>query len=777
MIKTYWPLVFIVAVWIGFASPYFFQNKVPYPSTYQVDFFSPWSRYQGYDAPVKNNAMPDVITQIYPWKYFSIEQLKQGSLPFWNSNSFSGTPHIANYQSAVFSPFTILYFVLPFIDAWSIIILLQPLLAGIFLYLYLRKVHISQTGSLLGSIAFMFAGFMVVWMAYGTLVMAVVFLPLLLYLVEKYFEKKSVMILPVISIVTACSYFSGHFQTTIYIIGMTILYILYKSYTTQDKTKGIVTLLYIFLGVLLAMPQIIPTLEFYRNSVRESAYNSGAGIPFYNLITIIAPDFFGNPVTRNNKFLDYAEWQSFIGIIPLFLACCIAYKKGSRELFFLITAIAALILSGASPLQELVSMLRIPVISTSVQSRIIILFAFSLAVLSGFGYDALLAKIKKRKYKSIGIRIASFLLFLFVIWLILFFGKFISLEEAKIAQKNLVLPTLTFFIASVSIGIVMYAKNKIFYIGIGTLILGLVVLESFRFATKWMPFDPRTLVFPETKVSTYLQNNLGNQRIFGNVGGQMEIYYGLGSLDGYDSLYIRRYGELIASGPTGKLTAPVNRVVSVARVDKNTDRILNLLGVSHIFHPVSDTNAAWAYPVWNKDWMKSVYTDTSYVIYKNNDALPRAKMFYEYEVILDSKKSIQRFYTSSFDYKNVLLLEEKPPVAVSMNRKNVVDITLYTPNNIEITVETEKPGMLFLSDSDYPGWKAYVNDTETKIYRADYAFRAISLPAGKHKVRFVYIPMSFYIGCFLSFFALLSIILGCIVLRKWRKQRKAMQGT
>src|SRR3989344_3800887 len=133
--KKFWVIGFIILFWFIFASPYFLFGKVPYSSTNQVNFFPPWSSYSNFAGPVKNNAMPDVVTQIYPWKKFTIDTYKQIQIPFWNPNNFSGTPHFANFQSAVLSPFNILFFVFPFVDAWSILILLQPLLAGFFMYL------------------------------------------------------------------------------------------------------------------------------------------------------------------------------------------------------------------------------------------------------------------------------------------------------------------------------------------------------------------------------------------------------------------------------------------------------------------------------------------------------------------------------------------------------------------------------------------------------------------------------------------------------------------
>src|SRR3990167_5685311 len=104
-ILKFWPVIFIFLLWFIFASPYFVKGKVPYASTYQVNFFPPWSHYENFWGPVKNNAMPDVHGQIYPWKKFTIDTFRNGQIPLWNPYSFSGNPHLANFQSAVLSPF------------------------------------------------------------------------------------------------------------------------------------------------------------------------------------------------------------------------------------------------------------------------------------------------------------------------------------------------------------------------------------------------------------------------------------------------------------------------------------------------------------------------------------------------------------------------------------------------------------------------------------------------------------------------------------------------
>ena len=124
-LKKIWPFVFIFSVWVLFISPVLFKDKVPFPGTYLVSNFGPWNEYSEYSGIVKNTATPDVITQIQPWKRLVIESWKNGDTPLWNPYLFAGTPLLANYQSAALSPINIIYFVLPFTDAWTLQVILQ----------------------------------------------------------------------------------------------------------------------------------------------------------------------------------------------------------------------------------------------------------------------------------------------------------------------------------------------------------------------------------------------------------------------------------------------------------------------------------------------------------------------------------------------------------------------------------------------------------------------------------------------------------------------------
>lgn len=330
----FWPIIFIFFIWFTFSSPYFLKQKVPFASSYQVNFFSPWSTYPQFTGPVKNNAMSDVIGQIYPWKHFTIQTLKTGQIPLWNPYSFSGTPHIANYQSAVFSPFNLLFFILPFIDVWSVLVLLQPLLAGLFMYLLMRALGLKRPGSLISSIAFMFCGFITTWMGYATLGYSILFLPLAIFSIDEFYSSNKIRFLCLLSLTIPLSFFSGHFQISLYFFVFVVFYVIFKFFQTKNKHNTLCLAFFAFLGFLFSLPQLLPSIELYSQTLRSTLFQKGEIIPWGYLSTFLAPDFLGNPVTRNDWFGHYAEWNAYVGLIPLMLAFYVfTSRKITRVIF------------------------------------------------------------------------------------------------------------------------------------------------------------------------------------------------------------------------------------------------------------------------------------------------------------------------------------------------------------------------------------------------------------------------------------------------------------
>lgn len=746
LLFKYAPILYIILIWFLFASPFFLKGLVPYSSTYQVNFFPPWSQYQKFLGPIKNNAMPDVTTQIYPWKKLTIDTYKSGYIPVWNPYSFSGNPQLANFQTAVFSPFNILFFIFSFINAWSIMILLQPLLSGIFMYILLRKYEITKSASVLGSIGFMFSGFIVVWMAYGTLGFAILFLPLLLFFIEKYEESRNKVYLFLYSLGISLTFFSGHFQTSLYLLLFVIGYILWFYANKKNIRLFLSIILMTIIGIGFSMIQLFPSIKFYQYAVRSTSYIAGGGIPLSYLITLISPDFYGNPVTRNDWYGFYAEWSSFIGIVPLFFALFGAFFVRNKKVFFYtILTIIIFVFAVDSFVQPLLGISRIPVLSTSAPSRIIVLLSFSLCVLAGYGFDAFWKSKLLSKKNILFMSIMG--LFFGLVWIYLLIGKPFSIEYIQIAKRNFILPTI-FFLAVVGLFFFAQAFNKkkniVFFCS--GLIIFLASFDSYRFAQKWMPFDPKELAYPATSVIQAIQDNIGSGRMFGNFGGEVAVYYKIPSIEGYDPLYIERYGEFIRTASNGIFQSAERSVVKLDRKAKYIDRVLDITGVNLIFHPISDTHQSWAFNVWDdKSRFSKVYQDSTFELYRNNLSLGRAHIFYKYAVIKEKYEILKMFFSPDFSYRDTLILEEDPRITIlNIPTQGTATIIKNIPDLVQVAVINRAPGILLLSDNYYPGWKARLiiaaNTIEAKVFRVNYTFRGVVVPEGKFIVEFYYSP-------------------------------------
>ena len=778
-ILKFWPILVIVFLVAIFAFPYWAKNRVPFPADYLVDAFPPWQYF--YALPVKNNAMPDVISQMFPFKHLVIDFFKRGDLPLWNPYNFSGNPLLANYQSAVFHPANFLFFIIPEADAWSLMILLQPLLAGLFTYLFCRQLSLSRAASLLSSVAFMFCGFITVWMAYGTMSWALLWLPFVLYLIEKNFQKTTGLNLALISLSLAASFFSGHFQISFYVVLATVAYLFYRLTNNWQFKTFLICFLFIILGILLAMIQILPTLELYQLSVRGKVVGISEIIPWRYLVTILAPDFYGNPVTRNDWFGHYAEWSGFTGVIPLILAFFAFLGKRRKAIwFFGILALGALILTRQTPLLDLILKWKIPVLSSSAASRIIGLFSFSIAVLAGFGFDQL-----KESFNSPKIKLPFLFLFLIIIlflgiwgWLLLI--RPFPIEKLIIAKRNFILPTIMAF---TFVGLLMFYKlfqekmknNNKSLKKVKVLVLLLILLltsfDLLRFAKKWMPFDSRQHLYPKLPILEFLTKTVGFNRLFGFFGMEVQNYFKIQGFNGYDPLYIQRYGELLMAARHGQIELPSTRGVGLERRAKYTERLVNLLGGKYFLHALADKQECWEFDFWNyPGQFRLIYQDEQYEVYENKKALPRAFLAYDYYLEKDPQEIVDKIFNPQTDLKRTLILEENPGLEIlklkAGDKEGKAEIVEYLPNKIKIEVETKKPGLLFLSDNYYPGWKALVDGKETKIYRADYAFRAVMIPIGTHEVEFIYQPESFRKGSQISLLSLgLVVVLG-LILRK-----------
>ncbi|MBT3344906.1 MAG: YfhO family protein [Gemmatimonadetes bacterium] len=138
--------------------------------------------------------------------------------------------------------------------------------------------------------------------------------------------------------------------------------------------------------------------------------------------------------------------------------------------------------------------------------------------------------------------------------------------------------------------------------------------------------------------------------------------------------------------------------------------------------------------------------------------LPRAYVVGE-SVILPEAEDRLRALWDRFDPHRHVLLEAGEPLRAGAHASRSghfrslqeAAITLYDPTRVLIDLPPrDQPGYLVLTDTDYPGWQAWVDDAPVAIETANHVFRAVRIEPSNRRVRFEYHPTSVRYGAWLS---------------------------
>ena len=154
-----------------------------------------------------------------------------------------------------------------------------------------------------------------------------------------------------------------------------------------------------------------------------------------------------------------------------------------------------------------------------------------------------------------------------------------------------------------------------------------------------------------------------------------------------------------------------------------------------------------------------------FTIYRNSEALPRAFIAHEVEVIPEDAKLLDRLAAMPRDHlRQTLLLAKASPGTDTLQRLTgsafgqppspVVQLENF-PDRQSFHLLAVRPGYLFTSEQYLPGWRAWVDGKEWRVEQADYCFRAVFLDGGEHRVTFSYQPLSFRVGLWASLASLL----------------------
>jgi hypothetical protein len=771
--------------------PFFLQGKVPFPGDVVVGAYYPWLDYKwGYPAgvPVKNSLLSDSFSQFLPWKYMGVELMKQGQWPLWNNYAYSGYPLLANYASSPFQPFNLLL-LLPKYWGWGLYVFAQSLVAALGMFYYLSRYIKNPWAQVAGSFVFAFSSLMTTWAEFGTGVYAASMLPWILGFIDQYLKNGKFRYLFLVSLAGLVLMLSGHAQLLTFSTILVGVYLFFNRGARAFFDKQIWLIGLAWLGALFgAMFQLLPVYVNTENSIRSAeafsrSINFGLN-NWYEMIRLIAADFFGHPATNNYwSQVFYAEQSSFLGTLtlPFILPLLLKRFRTTWVSFWGGVLGVVLILAIDSPFTQWIYSQPLPFLTYSNASRIFFLMSLAAGVLVARGIDLLDQTDFRYWFRRslvgvlaifIGVVVGIGIIF----WLLQTQAGVsdidVVLANLKVTLKNLVLPVgmiLGGLLVMVGFGLIKSNKRWILF----TFITLLMVFDLSRYFLKLNPFVSQQLVFPNTPVIDFLQTQEGNYRVSR---ADKEAFppntwmpYKLQFVEGYDPLvsedYVRYFKVLDKQG----YNSGIDRF---SELNNYPSPFLDAMNVRY-FVAVKRSETAEIgkgeilnYRLKETDY-KKVFEDKATVVMENPQALDRVYFVSTVIELPDKQSVVAKLQQPDFDPRKIALIESSNPKESSVSAGKV-EIRSYQPNKIKMSVQSSGKGFLVLSDSYDKGWNMMIDGQSKPVIQVNGAVRGFWVDEGTHQIEMYYWPAEFALGLKISVIALI-VFGGCLLFCIWKK--------
>jgi hypothetical protein len=709
---------------------------------------TPWQEHRPADwRPLPRAPFGDVPMFVYPFHVVAVERMRAFELPLWTTGVGAGLPVLANYQSALLSPFTWLLLVVPLPGATVVLAASRLLVGGAGMFCFLRRIGLSGWASGIGGLAYLLSPVTIVWLEHP-LANVSPWLPWMLLAADRAVEG-GLARMGVLALVTALTFVGGHPHLALYITALGAAYAVAAAIARRRPLARIGrALCAIGVGGSIAALQILPFLE-YAGQSRTIEMRSGYALnpfvaPLGVLMTALLPDAFGHPGYANYAGpLNYLEQLNYAGVSVLLLAIVGLASAGRswRPWFFAAVIVCGgLAMYGAPGVHHLISAL--PLVRVASLVRLAFLVAAAAAILAAFGADALARPLERAartriSYLSCGAVLAIGLtLIVFVEGQRSFLARnalsgFVM--EAAVACLMIAVATASVILLRVRQGL----PGRVTAVAMGAI----VAAELFVFARGFHPLIDPAAVFPVTPELARLQEDKGIHRVVAAGGGLLPnsaLVFGLQDPRSYDGIGVKPYGELLDSA--------FHWGDSFHAALRFESPLFDLLNVQYILGPPGMTLPADRF---------TRIDGLAASLHRNERALPRAFLVDRYRV--ETGNTARRLLRDGgIDYRREVLLEadpaidDRPDPAPESSTPGDARIRRYRNERVE--VETDAPGrrLLVLTDTWFPGWKAMLDGNDVRILRANVAFRAVAVPPGRHVVTFEYRPASVRAGAWIS---------------------------
>ncbi len=704
----------------------------------------------------------DRIELTVPFKIVALRAMQEHRIPQWNPYIFCGLSYLGSgVVNLFYPPETVLYLfnesLLPYILTISIII--HFLMAGFFAFVFLDYLLKNRYWAFLSSIAYLFSSTSLFYLKSGVRdFVHLVYLPLWLYLVASWKERTDYGNFILITVTAYLIISGGVLQTALYSIIFVSAYSFYLSYAYKSPSGKPTARPFVInsFGIAIAgcmcmifiLPLILNSADSFGDSLGKYkdflSYSRALPMDF---LRFFSHSFAGRALNAGKTFYNQLNmFNLYMGLpVALFIFYLVLFLKKREAYFWIITLAIMLLISFGTPVTYI--MYLITGKSMLLFYRILSLAPICLAVLFGITGVALERnKPNIKPFALFSVCLSALLLSVMLIYYI-----YVSHKTSDTNFLNMLRTGMVRFVplSLATILTVYLLKNKKYaYLAKSFLFLVLIVdlsaMAGFEL-NRSLPLLSKGPLFRQysrwESTKKLFREGKRNFRFFygtDKLPTSQIIVHDLYNSSGYSCLIPKNIGKLY-SYPHNP-----NRI-QVRSAWPKYDKIMRIVSC-----PVMISN--------NK------------IIHSINDIIHRVKIYTDYRVIKDEDEMLGKLIAEEdFDILKTLVLFNEPKIPVKKTRSShYLEITEDKPEHVKIGVYSSVNCLLLLNDTFAPGWKAFIDSRETRILRANFAFRAIEVPKGLHMVEFKYTHPGFITGAAMSIMSCVIFLITAVILYKHR---------
>ena len=754
---------------------------------------------------VFSNLDRDIALQFVHWRKFGFDELRAGHLALWNPHVYGGAPFLGGFQSALLYPPNWLYLCLPLGVAINTGIAFHVFLTGFGMFLWMRERGLHPGADLFAGMIFMFSGpvFPHVYAGHLPNLCAMAWGAFVFLAIDGWLRCRTPGWLLLGAASVAMQILAGHPQYVFYTGVAAGLYTALQLVVARDRLRALIGLaVFPLAGAALSAVQLLEGLHAAGESVRNHgttlAFAGKFGLPPENLLTALAPNFFGSLSTHHY----WGRWQLwemgvFFGVTGLVMAVY-GLARGPRFRVWSGAAVAGALLLMAfgpyTPLFHLLYRFAPGFDHFRGWSKFTYPAMLLVVMLAATGFDVLL---RDGIRSSWGGRL--------VLWLglgggilALLEGQVVatgsagalapwrfclrllsnSQERLHVGAANLDGPVYVTAMASHAVrqleltaltlamlGVLLLLARRHAWVLAGVFVLAGVEMVSY--ARSCLDHFPLQAVFttPEAKflaahaAEDFRVNNVDNPNLAMSMGGY--------SLWGYDPGVLRRYAEWMAVSQ-GLAPDAAAETINFSRTPAVFTSLLRLRSMV----PLDQAGANGGLPGVPGGLIVPPAARLMLV--------PRAR------VVPERKAELAAVFDPGFDPTREVLLETAPvPAPTGAASAGVVRLVAETTDSLTIEADLAAPAVLLVTDAYSDGWQARSllpahrpgAQTHYQVLPADYCLRAVPLGSGHHEILLAYRPVAYVLGKWVSLAAWTLYLLGVIAWCARRRPFRAERGT